>query len=122
VRDRLKDSSEPAGVSINGPFIVATPSIRRISLSMSVDSTVRDIPQMSKRNFLAYSELLEAEAKILLALYQKFDLNPYPNFERLCKKPTTIKLNLNFRAMRRKRLRHMFVPEKSNFMTSIEVK
>ncbi|GJX57329.1 hypothetical protein Tco_0287226 [Tanacetum coccineum] len=121
VRDRPKDSSEPAGVSINGPFIAAIPSIRRISLRMSVDSIVRDIPQMSKRDFWAYSELLEAEAKILLALYPKLDLDPYPNFDRLCKKPTTVKLNLDFRAMRRKRLRQMSVPEKSNLGTDPNV-
>ncbi|GJX56223.1 hypothetical protein Tco_0286120 [Tanacetum coccineum] len=32
VHDRRKDSSEPAGLSINGPSIAATPYIRRISL------------------------------------------------------------------------------------------
>ncbi|GJR53330.1 hypothetical protein Tco_1403851 [Tanacetum coccineum] len=118
VRDWRKDSSEQAGVCINGPpSIAATPSIRRISLRMSVDSIVRDIPQMSKRDFWAYSELLEAEAKILLALYPKLDLDSYPNFDRLCKKPTIVKLNLDFRAMRRKRLRKMSVPEKSNLGT-----
>ncbi|GKE82752.1 hypothetical protein Tco_1552752, partial [Tanacetum coccineum] len=59
VRDWRKDSSEQAGVCINGPpSIAATPSIRRISLRMSVDSIVRDIPHMSKRDFWAYSELL----------------------------------------------------------------
>ncbi|GKB09803.1 retrovirus-related pol polyprotein from transposon TNT 1-94 [Tanacetum coccineum] len=36
VCDRRKDSSEPAGLSINGPSIAATPYIRRISLRMSV--------------------------------------------------------------------------------------
>ncbi|GKC35874.1 hypothetical protein Tco_1048258 [Tanacetum coccineum] len=121
VRDWRKVSAEPAGVSINGPSIAATPSIRIISLRMSVDSIVRDIPQMSKRDFWAYSELLEAEAKILLALYPKLDLDPYPNFDRLCKKPTTVKLNLDFRAMRRKRLRQMSVPEKSNLRTDPNV-
>ncbi|GKC14760.1 hypothetical protein Tco_1011542 [Tanacetum coccineum] len=121
VRDWRKDSAEPAGVSINGPSIAAIPSIRRISLRMSVDSIVRDIPQMSKRDFWAYSELLEAEAKILLALYPKLDLDPYPNFDRLCKKPTTVKLNLDFRAMRRKRLRQISAPEKSNLRTDPNV-
>ncbi|GJU08684.1 hypothetical protein Tco_1125114 [Tanacetum coccineum] len=121
VRDWRKDSAEPAGVSINGPSIAATPSIRRISLRMSVDSIVRDIPQMSKRDFWAYSELLEAEAKILLALYPKLDLDSYPNFDRLCKYPTAVKLNLDFRAMRRKRLRQMSVPEKSNLRTDPNV-
>ncbi|GJU13285.1 hypothetical protein Tco_1135681 [Tanacetum coccineum] len=129
VCDRPKDSFEPAGVSINGPFIAVTPSIRRISLGIGwegvgvvLDSIVRDIPQMSKRNFCAYSELLEAEAKILLALYRKLDLNPYPNFDRLCKKPTTIKLNLDLRCLRREAVRHISVPEKLNFRTSTEVK
>nr|GEW63153.1 protein FAR-RED impaired response 1-like isoform X1 [Tanacetum cinerariifolium] len=54
-----------------------------LSARMSVESIVRDIPQMSKRDFWAYSELLEAEAKILLAVYPKLDLDPYPNFDRL---------------------------------------
>ncbi|PWA90560.1 Transcription factor Spt20 [Artemisia annua] len=115
VRDWRKDSSEP-GVSVSGPSIAATPSIRRISLKMSVDSIVRDIPEIIKRDW-AYGELLEAEAKILLALYPKIDLHPYPNFDRLCEKLTTVKLNLDFRAMRRKRLRQMSVPEKSNLGT-----
>nr|GEY65571.1 hypothetical protein [Tanacetum cinerariifolium] len=35
--------------------------------------------------------LKEAKAKILLALYQKLDLDPYPNFDILCKKPTNVK-------------------------------
>ncbi|GKG04882.1 hypothetical protein Tco_0315269, partial [Tanacetum coccineum] len=50
-------------------------------------------------------------------LYPKLDLDSYPNFDRLCKKPTIVKLNLDFRAMRRKRLRKMSVPEKSNLGT-----
>ncbi|PWA71490.1 Transcription factor Spt20 [Artemisia annua] len=115
VRDWRTDSSEP-GVSVSGPSIAATPSIRRISLMMSVDSIVRDIPQISKRDW-AYGELVEAEAKILLALHPNIDLHPYPNFDRLCKKPKTVKLHLDFRAMRRKRLRQMSVPEKSNLGT-----
>ena len=56
MRNWRKDSSEP-GVSISGPSIAATPSIRRISLKMSVDSIVRDIPEIIKRDW-AYGELL----------------------------------------------------------------
>ena len=50
MRDWRKDSSEP-GVSISGP------SIMRISLKMSGDSIVRDIPEIIKRDW-AYGELL----------------------------------------------------------------
>ncbi|GKD81512.1 hypothetical protein Tco_1348351 [Tanacetum coccineum] len=101
VCDRRKDSFEPAGVSINGPSIAATPSIRIISLRMSVDSIVRDIPQMSKRNFWTCSVLpVRSGGQDFISLYRKLDLDPYPNFDKLCKYPTAVKLNLDFRAMR----------------------
>ena len=57
MRDWRKDSSEPGVSSISGPSIAATPSIRRISLKMSGDSIVRDIPEIIKRDW-AYGELL----------------------------------------------------------------
>ncbi|KAI3802777.1 hypothetical protein L1987_30920 [Smallanthus sonchifolius] len=109
VRDYRKESSESA---VNGSSTAVFPSITRVSLKMSLDNVVKDIHLFADSTW-EYGDLLEAESQILLALQPKLFLDPTPNLDRLCREPTSIKLNLDIRGKRLKRLRQM-TPENSN--------
>ncbi|KAI7733316.1 hypothetical protein M8C21_000231, partial [Ambrosia artemisiifolia] len=73
---------------------------------MSLENVVKDMPLISNSSW-TYGDLMEAEARILIALNPTLDLDPLPNVDRLCKPPTSTNLNLNIRELRRKRLRQM---------------
>ncbi|KAI3684135.1 hypothetical protein L6452_33354 [Arctium lappa] len=103
VRDYRKDSSESG---VNGPSTVASPTITKVSLKMSLDNVVKDIPMISDSAW-TYGDLMEAESRVLKALQPRLCLDPTPNLDRLCKEPTSLKLNLNIPELRRKRLRQM---------------
>ncbi|KAD6794839.1 hypothetical protein E3N88_05735 [Mikania micrantha] len=75
-------------------------------LKMSLENVVKDIPLISDSSW-TYGDLMEAEARILIALHPKLDIDPTPNLDRLCRPPTCTNLNLNIRELRRKRLRQM---------------
>ncbi|XP_024972955.1 uncharacterized protein LOC112511526 isoform X3 [Cynara cardunculus var. scolymus] len=103
VRDYRKDSSESG---VNGPSTVASPTIMKVSLKMSLGNVVKDIPLISDGAW-TYGDLMEAESRVLKALQPGLCLDPTPNLDRLCKEPTSLKLNLNIPELRRKRLRQM---------------
>ncbi|KAJ0865434.1 putative transcription factor Spt20 [Helianthus annuus] len=84
----------------------STPITSKIRLKMSLENVVKDMHLISNSSW-TYGDLMEAEARILMALNPKLDLDPFPNVDRLCKPPTSTNLNLNIRELRRKRLRQM---------------
>ncbi|KAJ0924627.1 putative transcription factor Spt20 [Helianthus annuus] len=103
LRDYRKESCESADV----------PCISKLSLKMSLDNVVRDIRVITDSTW-SYADLLEAESRILYALQPKLDLDPTPNIDRLCREPTSIKLNLDIRGKRLKRLMQASKPESAN--------
>ncbi|KAD4584889.1 hypothetical protein E3N88_22490 [Mikania micrantha] len=109
VRDFRNKSSESA---VNDSFTAAFPSITKVSLKMSLDNVVKDINQIANCTW-EYGDLLEAESRVLYALQPKLCLEPTPNLDRLCKDPTFIKLNLDIRGKRLKRLKQVSTPQNS---------
>nr|XP_043624431.1 protein PHYTOCHROME-DEPENDENT LATE-FLOWERING-like [Erigeron canadensis] len=103
VRDYRNVGSESG---VNGSSADATPTTTKIRLKMSLENVVKDIPLISDSSW-TYGDLMEAEARILIALQPKLDLDPTPNLDRLCRPPIITNLNLNIRELRRKRLRQM---------------
>ncbi|KAJ9559754.1 LOW QUALITY PROTEIN: hypothetical protein OSB04_004914 [Centaurea solstitialis] len=101
VRDYRKDSSESGA---NGTSTVASPTVTKVSLKMSLGNVVKDISLISDSSW-TYGDLMELESRVLEVLEPRLCLDPTPNLDRLCKKPTSIKLNLNIPELRRKRLR-----------------
>nr|XP_043636015.1 protein PHYTOCHROME-DEPENDENT LATE-FLOWERING-like [Erigeron canadensis] len=114
VRDYRKKSSESG---YYGSSTASYPSITKVSLKMSLDEVVKDIREISDSSW-GYGDLIEAESRILNALHPVLCLDPTPNLDRLCKEPTSIKLNLDIRGMRLKRLRQTSraatMPENTN--------
>ncbi|KAK9056553.1 hypothetical protein SSX86_023915 [Deinandra increscens subsp. villosa] len=110
VRDYQEESSES---EVNDSLTDAFPSITKLSLKMSLDNLVKDIHLIADSTW-EYGDLLEAESRILHALQPKLCLDPTPNLDRLCKEPTSVKLNLDIRGKRLKRLRQASAPENSN--------
>lgn len=100
VRDYRNCAFEPG---VNGSSADASPSTIKIRLKMSLENVVKDIPLISDSSW-TYGDLMEAEARILRALQPKLNLDPTPNLDRLCRSPTSSKLNLNIPDLRRKRL------------------
>ncbi|KAK9060535.1 hypothetical protein SSX86_021239 [Deinandra increscens subsp. villosa] len=95
------------GAGVNGSSADSSPPITsKIRLKMSLENVVKDMPLISNSSW-TYGDLMEAEARILIALHPKLDLDPSPNVDRLCRPPTTTNLKLNIRELRRKRLRQM---------------
>ncbi|KAK9078386.1 hypothetical protein SSX86_002443 [Deinandra increscens subsp. villosa] len=110
VRDYRNCTLEPGA---NGPSAVSSrPVATKIRLKMSLENVVKDIPLISDSSW-TYGDLMEAEARILIALHPKLDIDPTPNLDRLCTPPTCTNLNLNIRELRRKRLRQMAGPDNS---------
>ncbi|XP_071715593.1 protein PHYTOCHROME-DEPENDENT LATE-FLOWERING [Rutidosis leptorrhynchoides] len=103
VRDYRNCGFEPG---VNGSSANASPTTTKIRLKMSLDNVVKDIPLISDSSW-TYGDLMEVEARILMALQPKLDLDPTPNFNKLCRPPTSTNLNLNIRELRRKRLRQL---------------
>ncbi|XP_023734503.2 protein PHYTOCHROME-DEPENDENT LATE-FLOWERING isoform X2 [Lactuca sativa] len=87
---------------VNGLSTVVTPCITKVSLKMSLNNVVKDMDQFSDSSW-TYGDLLEAESRILKALKPILCLDPTPNLNRLCKEPTSLKLNLNIPDIRKKR-------------------
>ncbi|KAI0507372.1 hypothetical protein KFK09_013495 [Dendrobium nobile] len=98
VRDYRKCALEQGTIAL----IDAVPVVNRIRLRMSLENVVKDIPLIADDSW-TYSDLLEAESRILKALQPKLDLSPTPMLDRLCADPTIIKLNVD--VGRKKRLR-----------------
>ncbi|KAK1414213.1 hypothetical protein QVD17_29954 [Tagetes erecta] len=88
----------------------SSPITFRMRLKMSLENVVKDMPLISNSSW-TYGDLMEAEARILIALHPKLDLDPSPNVDRLCRPPTSTNLKLNIRELRRKRLRQMSGPD-----------
>ncbi|KAK1436924.1 hypothetical protein QVD17_02708 [Tagetes erecta] len=109
VRDYRRKSCVSA---VDNSLTAAVPSVIRVSLKMSLDNVAKDIPRIAE-NTWDYGDLLEAESRILYALQPKLCLDPTPNLDRLCKEPTSVKLNLDIRGKRLERLRQGFTPENS---------
>ncbi|KAJ0745003.1 putative transcription factor Spt20 [Helianthus annuus] len=110
VRDYRNCASEPG---VNGSSAdSSSPITTKIRLKMSLENVVKDIPLISDSSW-TYGDLMEAEARILIALHPKLDIDPTPNLDRLCRPPTCTNLNLNIRELRRKRLRQMTGPDNS---------
>ncbi|XP_076885770.1 protein PHYTOCHROME-DEPENDENT LATE-FLOWERING-like [Bidens hawaiensis] len=111
VRDYRNSASEP-GVNNGSSADSSRPITTKIRLKMSLENVVKDIPLISDSSW-TYGDLMEAEARILIALNPKMDINPTPNLDRLCRPPTCTNLNLNIRELRWKRLRQMAGPDNS---------
>ncbi|KAL8242732.1 hypothetical protein R6Q59_013034 [Mikania micrantha] len=84
----------------------SSPVTSKIRLKISLENVVKDMPLISNSSW-TYGDLMEAEARILMVLHPKLDLDPSPNIDRLCRSPTSTNLNLNIRELRQKRLRQM---------------
>ncbi|KAL8458740.1 hypothetical protein ACS0TY_036303 [Phlomoides rotata] len=85
-----------------------SPIINRVSLKMSLENIVKDIPSISNNGW-TYGDLMEVESRILKAIQPQLCLDPTPHLDRLSENPVPSKLNLELRSMRRKRLRQ--IPE-----------
>ncbi|CAA7052455.1 unnamed protein product [Microthlaspi erraticum] len=83
-----------------------SPVINKLSLKMSLENVVKDIPSMSDNSW-TYGDLMEVESRILKALQPELCLDPVPRLDRLSKNPVSAKLNLSLSTLRRKRLRQM---------------
>ncbi|KAJ7951479.1 Transcription factor SPT20-like [Quillaja saponaria] len=83
-----------------------SPIVNRISLRMSLENVVKDIPLISDNSW-TYGDLMEVESRILKALQPQLYLDPNPKLDRLCDSPVPTKLNLAPCSLRRKRLRQM---------------
>ncbi|XP_051135619.1 protein PHYTOCHROME-DEPENDENT LATE-FLOWERING [Andrographis paniculata] len=100
VRDYRKCFSE-------GPNAVSgdtSPIINKVTLRMSLENIVKDIPAISESGW-TYGDLMEVESSILKALKPDLSLDPTPHLDKLCDTPSSTKLNLSLSTMRRKRLR-----------------
>ncbi|KAL0319464.1 UNVERIFIED_CONTAM: protein PHYTOCHROME-DEPENDENT LATE-FLOWERING [Sesamum angustifolium] len=104
VRDYRKCFSEGLNVASGD----SSPIINRVSLRMSLENIVKDIPAISDNGW-TYGDLMEVESRILKALQPQLSLDPTPQLNRLSDYPGPTKLNLALRSMRRKRLRQ--IPE-----------
>ncbi|KAI3949776.1 hypothetical protein MKW92_039966 [Papaver armeniacum] len=102
VRDYRKGALVPGNVisSMSG-----LPVITKVSLRMSLENVVKDIPLISDDSW-TYGDLIEVESRILKALQPKLCLDPSPMLERLCSEPAPKKLNLGLSGRQKRRLRH----------------
>ncbi|KAI3879410.1 hypothetical protein MKW92_012625 [Papaver armeniacum] len=102
VRDYRKGALVPGNVisSMSG-----LPVITKVSLRMSLENVVKDIPLISDDSW-TYGDLIEVESRILKALQPKLCLDPSPKLERLCSEPAPKKLNLGLSGRQKRRLRH----------------
>ncbi|XP_008782992.2 protein PHYTOCHROME-DEPENDENT LATE-FLOWERING-like isoform X1 [Phoenix dactylifera] len=96
VRDYRKCISE-SGSAVDG-----FPIVNKVRLRMSLENIIKDISLISDDSW-TYSDLMEVESRIVKALQPQLCLDPTPRLDRLCKSPTSSKLNLGIE--RRKRLR-----------------
>ncbi|KAJ0674029.1 putative transcription factor Spt20 [Helianthus annuus] len=71
----------------------STPITSKIRLKMSLENVVKDMHLISNSSW-TYGDLMEAEARILMALNPKLDLDPFPNVDRLCKPPTSTNVSV----------------------------
>ncbi|KAH6793288.1 nuclear receptor coactivator [Perilla frutescens var. hirtella] len=99
VRDYRKCFPEGANVASSE----SSPVINRVSLKMSLENIVKDIPAISENGW-TYGDLMEVESRILKAIQPQLSLDPTPQLDRLSGNPVQNKLNLELRSMRRKRL------------------
>ncbi|KAI3945516.1 hypothetical protein MKW98_018333 [Papaver atlanticum] len=102
VRDYRKGVLVPGNVvsSMSG-----LPVITKVSLRMSLENVVKDIPLISDDSW-TYGDLIEVESQILKALQPKLCLDPSQMLERLCSEPAPKKLNLGLSGRQKRRLRH----------------
>ncbi|KAF5181649.1 Phytochrome-dependent late-flowering [Thalictrum thalictroides] len=114
IRDYRKSASQRgSGVS----SVDQSPVVNRVSLRMSLENVVKDIPLISDDSW-TYSDLMEVESRILKALQPQLCLDPTPMLDRLCSNPVTTKLNLGLCGLRKRRLSKMSeVTIKSNNQT-----
>ncbi|XP_026430076.1 protein PHYTOCHROME-DEPENDENT LATE-FLOWERING-like isoform X2 [Papaver somniferum] len=103
VRDYRKGALVPGNVisSMSG-----LPVITKVSLKMSLENVMKDIPLISDDSW-TYGDLLEVESRILKALQPKLCLDPSPMLERLSSEPAPKKLNLGLSGRQKRRSRHM---------------
>ncbi|XWS12183.1 hypothetical protein CRYUN_Cryun37aG0068000 [Craigia yunnanensis] len=112
VRDYRKIAPQQGSII---PSMDGSPIINKVSLKMSLENVVKEIP-LSSDNLWTYGDLMEAESQILKALQPQLCLDPTPKLDRLCTNPVPTKLNLASCSLRRKRLRQ--APEVTVISTS----
>ncbi|KAG6428824.1 hypothetical protein SASPL_106861 [Salvia splendens] len=102
VRDYRKCFAEGVNVASGE----SSPAINRVSLKMSLENIVKDIPAISENGW-TYGDLMEVESRILKAIQPQLCLDPSPQLDKLSEDPVQNKLNLELRSMRRERLRQI---------------
>ncbi|MCL7040189.1 hypothetical protein MKW94_013120, partial [Papaver nudicaule] len=103
VRDYRKRPSEPGNVVSS---MEQLPVINKVSLRMSLENVVKDIPLISDDSW-TYSDLMEVESRILKALQPQLCLDPTPMLERLCSDPVPTKLNLGLSGRQKRKCKQM---------------